>query len=258
MIRCQIESNSSFIELFSFLRFEFLSVDSIENFISWSCECFEYFERFHSLDVWTAICYRLCLSVDVKNPNARCCDQSSILVSQSDSSQSCDKSLHFVPQSDSPLCGIISYLTAQYGGNVSDKGIVNVSGSTILFTHVAKNAVHLLSTSYFMSQNQPNQWLCYDFKNRKVRPTHYSIHAHSNGYNLRSWIFEGSLDGSTWTELDRHTNDQTTNSNHPIGIFSISSHFECQFVRLRQTGVTVGGTHSLILYAMEIFGDLIE
>jgi hypothetical protein len=66
------------------------------------------------------------------------------------------------------------------------------------------------------------------------------------------------MDGSTWTELDRHTNDQTTNSSHRIGTFSVSSEFECQFLRLRQTGVSAYREHYLIRYAMEIFGDLIE
>jgi hypothetical protein len=66
------------------------------------------------------------------------------------------------------------------------------------------------------------------------------------------------MNGSRWTELDRHTDDQTTNSNHPIGTFSVSKQFECQFVRLRQTGVCAQGNHYLILLAMEIFGDLIE
>jgi hypothetical protein len=66
------------------------------------------------------------------------------------------------------------------------------------------------------------------------------------------------MNGSTWTELDRHTNDQTTNSNHQIGTFSISNNSECQFVRLRQTGVNARGDHYLALSAMEIFGDLIE
>jgi hypothetical protein len=182
-----------------------------------------------------------------------------ILFVNSDSAQSCDKSIHFIPQSDHPLCGIISYLTSKHCGNVSDQGIVNVSGSTTYdSSYPAKNAVDLLSTSYFQSVNQPNQWLCYDFKTRKVRPTHYSIHAHSSNYYLRSWIFEGSIDGSTWIELDHHTDDQTTNSSHPIGTFSISKHFEFQIVRLRQTGVNANGNHHLILYAMEIFGYLIE
>jgi hypothetical protein len=142
--------------------------------------------------------------------------------------------------------------------NVQDNGIVNVSGSPADRSFVAKNAADLLPTSYFQSCDEPNRWLCYDLKDRKVRPTHCSIHAHSDNWYLRSWIFEGSNDGSRWTELDRHSDDQTTNSNHPIGTFSISSACEYQFLRLRQTGLNANGGHQLFLYAMEIFGDLIE
>jgi hypothetical protein len=104
MIRCQIESKSSFIESFSFIRFEYLSIDSIKDFISWSCEYFEQFEQFFSIDVWTAICNRLCSSVYVKMQN------------QNHDSRYCYKSIHFVPQSDRPLCGIISYLTSEHCG----------------------------------------------------------------------------------------------------------------------------------------------
>jgi hypothetical protein len=116
MIRDQIESNLCFAELFSFVRFEFLSVESIEDFISWSCQNFECFEHFFSQGLWSAICGRLCLclSHDIKCQNQRYCIAS----------------LHFVPKSDSPLVGIIAYLTAQHGGNVHDQGIVNVSVST--------------------------------------------------------------------------------------------------------------------------------
>jgi hypothetical protein len=205
MIRCQLESKSHFVELFSFIRFEFLSIDSIENFISRSCEYFTRFEQFLSVDVWSAICHRLCLSVDVENQgqsqsqNPRNCDKSLHFIRKSDSSQSCDKSFHFVPQSDSPLCGMISYLTSQCGGNVSDEGIVNVSGSTTYGSNVAKNAVDLLATSYFYALNEPNQWLCYDFTHRKIRPTHYSVHAHS-GHWLPSWILERSINRSQMIE----------------------------------------------------------
>jgi hypothetical protein len=217
-----------------------------------------FYQKMFGVQFVVVYVYQLMLKVKVRNQNPRYCDQSLQFIRQSDSSQSCDKSSHFVPQSDRPFCGIISYLTSEYGGNVSDRGIVNVPGSTTYdSSYSAKNAVDLLSASLFHSLNQPNQWLCYDFKDRKIRPTRYSIHAHYS-HCLRSWIFEGSIDGSNWTELDRHTDDQTTNSNHPIGIFSVSNRCECQFVRLRQTGVSACGHHYLILHAMEIFGDLIE
>jgi hypothetical protein len=51
MIRSRNERNCNFNELFSFIRFEFLSVESIEDFISLSCENFELFEQFFSLDL---------------------------------------------------------------------------------------------------------------------------------------------------------------------------------------------------------------
>jgi hypothetical protein len=133
-------------------------------------------------------------------------------------------SLHFVPEFNTPFSGIIPYLTSEHGGNVHDQQIVNVFGSSVNGSQEAKHAVDFLSSSHFCSINEPNQWLCYDFKNRKVRPTHYSIQPHSD--NWYGWIFEGSLDGSTWTELDGHTDDQTMNSNHPIGIFTVSTQCE--------------------------------
>jgi hypothetical protein len=67
MIRSRNESNfdCNCNELFSFIRFEFLSIESIQDFLSWSCDNFESLEQFLSLNAWIAICGRLCLSVDV-------------------------------------------------------------------------------------------------------------------------------------------------------------------------------------------------
>jgi hypothetical protein len=106
--------------------------------------------------------------------------------------------------------------------------------------------------------NSPNQWLCYDFKDRKIEPTHYSIHAHSNNFYLRHWVLEGSLDGSKWDAVDQHMNDTTTNTEHPIGTFKISKSIAYQYIRLRQTGKNATGDDHLILFAFEIFGRLIE
>jgi hypothetical protein len=93
----------------------------------------------------------------------------------------------------------------------------------------------LQSTTYFCSLNAPDQRLCYDFKNRRVRPTHYSIHA-CFGHYLRSWTFEGSVDGSSWFALDEQKGNSTTNSDHPIGTFSVVDGAECRFIRIRQRG----------------------
>jgi hypothetical protein len=69
---------------------------------------------------------------------------------------------------------------------------------------------------------------------------------------------EGSLDGSQWSELDRHEDDTTTNDQHRIGTFRVSDSQECRFIRIQQTGKNSGGQDYLVLYAFEIFGRLIE
>jgi hypothetical protein len=164
----------------------------------------------------------------------------------------------FSPKCDGSLEGIISHLTAKHGGNVDERGIVAISGSTVHVSCFPRYAADLRTTNYFYSQNAPNQWLCYDFKTRKVQPTHYSIRAHSASYHLRWWVLEGSFDGSKWDEIDRHGNDTTTNDQHPIGTFEVKSSVAYQYIRLRQTGKNAGGSDHLILFAFEIFGRLIE
>jgi hypothetical protein len=74
-------------------------------------------------------------------------------------------------KSESPLDGIIASLTTEHGGNVSDRGIVAISGSVYSESpgNAARNAADLTNTSnYFKSKGEANQWLCHDFENRKV------------------------------------------------------------------------------------------
>lgn len=71
------------------------------------------------------------------------------------------------------MSGIIRYLTNESGGNVRDKGVVIVKGSSeAASSRLAKFAVDLdAKDSQFRSKNLENSWLQYDFKNHKVHPT---------------------------------------------------------------------------------------
>jgi hypothetical protein len=91
-----------------------------------------------------------------------------------------------------------------------------------------------------------------------VRLTHYSIHPHSSNWYLRSWIVEGSLDGSKWLVIDRRDNNNEMTSTHPIGTFTVSQSTESRFIRLRQTGKNARGNDYLTIYAFELFGQLME
>jgi hypothetical protein len=74
---------------------------------------------------------------------------------------------------------------------------------------------------------------------------------------------ETSLDGLTWTEVDRQTDrapkDQRRSafgSGSPKLLFPISSDDECRFIRLTQTGKNADGNDALSIECFEVFGKL--
>jgi hypothetical protein len=109
----------------------------------------------------------------------------------------------FPMQAPDSLEGIISYLTKKHGGNVHEKGIVTITSQSA-YPDALKHVADLTSRTGFDSTNEPGQWVCWDFREMRVRPIHYTIRAAV----LKSWVVEGSLDGESWTELDRQTDNE--------------------------------------------------
>jgi hypothetical protein len=238
IILSRLERDGNGEELLEFVRFEFLASNGIDRFISWSCE---HFDSLHvTISVWKCVTKRLSLNVTPGYVDSRLPARS------------------FVPTPGSPLNGIIAFLTKEHGGNVEDRGIVSISSSSVSGRLSPKNAADLGQQNYFHSLGQPNQWLSYDFKTRRVKITHYSIAAHANNYYLRSWVIEGSMDGqaNSWVTLDSRTNNTEADSDHPIVTFEVTGAESYRFIRLRQTGKCAGGDDYLVLYGFEMFGFL--
>jgi hypothetical protein len=239
----RIECAADSVCLLCEVRFEYLSCESIASFETWSIEHFEDISA--SLRLWRAICVRLSLSVSPSIPNSRSIPKSRPV------------GRVFSPSTDGSLDGIISHLSHEHGGNVHDRGIVSISASSICEPYAPKNAADLETETYFESQCRPDQSLCYDFMNQRLIPTHYTIRTHPNNWFLRSWTLEGSIDGSSWIQLDDQKNNATTNSGRPIGTFAIPHSSECRFIRLRQTGKNASWSDYLILQGFEVFGELV-
>jgi hypothetical protein len=151
------------------------------------------------------------------------------------------------------LEGIISYLTKKHGGNVDEKGIVTITSKSIDPRGALKNVADLTSYVWFLSNDEPGQWICWDFHKMRLCPTHYTIRT----YELKSWVVEASLDGENWTEIDRKTNNQDFKNMNTVS-FSVSKPVESRFIRLTQTGKRHCGDDILDLYAVEFFGTLSE
>jgi hypothetical protein len=145
-----------YFELLGFVRFEYLSADRVKIF------CSQNLDMNISMNsmIWHQLCNRLNLPVD----------DSGVFRDSNRYSVTSFKHVEF--ESSSPLSGIISYLTAKHSGNVHDKGVVTITASSVCGSYAAKNAADLGSDNYWESENQDNSWLCYDFKDRRVKPTH--------------------------------------------------------------------------------------
>jgi hypothetical protein len=150
--------------------------------------------------------------------------------------------------------GIIFELTRKHGGNVHDKGIVLMTSKSVSEGDL-KNLADLRSDSYFRSNDEAGQWVCCEFRDSLIRPTHYTIRSSKNNYP-KSWVFEGSMNGKDWTELDRRKNDSHLKEDLAVHSFEVKSPFECRFLRLTQTGKNHSDSHVLAFSSLEIFGGL--
>jgi hypothetical protein len=247
IIHSRVCTESDFLGLFEYVRFEYLSSTSIEMFIELMNKSLEGM----TMGLWGSLCRRLSFGHrDFRDDrffgrfNYDVCP--------------------FV--SSSPLDGILSHLSRKYGGHVSDGEIISITASgigSIIDTPEVNPLGNLASVGHgevFYTRNAANSWICYDFKEMQISLTHYSIRTDCDYqcYHLRSWILEGSKNGLSWTELDRRENDTTLDSPGVIGTFSIGEGNGEGFrmIRLQQTGRNSRDTDELVVTAIEFFGDI--
>jgi hypothetical protein len=164
---------------------------------------------------------------------------------------------------ESPLEGIVAGLTRQAGGNLADRGVleITVSGCLDPDRFPPKSAADLAHDSVFVSENRPDQWLCYGFKALRVRLTGYAIRSRFDGWansnNLKSWVVEVSSDGSEWKEADRQADNADLNGTNLVKAFPLSAEVEARYVRLRQVGPAHSGKDFLAISGFELFGKVV-
>jgi hypothetical protein len=231
--------------MIQFIRFEFVSKSIATRFISTGSEFVDLIDS----SIWMSLGRRFIDGFSNDQLNCRFLREGKT----------------FCPNGKS-LDGMIVYLTAKCGGNVHDKGLIEATASNIdnsSSLYHPKNATDLQNrSSVFCSNNEPNSWICYDFKEMEVTPTHYSILSCPSGPNQndhpKSWCLEVSGDGKSWIEVHRCENNSDLNGLSQIGTYSVNRSVKCRFVRLRQTGKNHFNRDYLMLSGFEIFGVLRE
>jgi hypothetical protein len=66
-------------------------------------------------------------------------------------------------------------LTTKCGGNVHDRGVVEITASNISGADYPQNAVGLEDDFWFCSEDKPGRWICLDFETVRIEPTHYMM-----------------------------------------------------------------------------------
>lgn len=164
--------------------------------------------------------------------------------------------------------GIISYLKGKCGGNSSNDNEFNITSSSVNgMSYQSKNAIDFENIeSYFCTKNEQNAWIKYDFKDRKVHPTHYSIRTKNGGKgncHLQNWIIEGSNTDrdDDWKKLDSRNNVTLLDEASRIHTFNIQEKPDSKeffrYLRLRQTAKNAHSDYFLTLSALEYFGTII-
>ena len=92
----------------------------------------------------------------------------------------------------------------------------------------------------FQSQNEPNSWICFEFKNYHLIPSNYVIRTYKNEHKAhpKTWVIEGSNDKEKWIPIDEQKDWAHLNGKSRVHAFQISESNQkpFKFIKMRLTG----------------------
>ena len=171
------------------------------------------------------------------------------------------------------LSGIINFLTHQTEGEENKEFDVSGGGDKYLpcpITNLFKyDSDHINDCYYNWGENQPtdrDSWIKFDFGERKINLTSYTIRSNSGGTNRnahpKTWTISGSDDGEHWEVINEQTNNPALN-----GPFK-QHRFECdnknkyyRFIQYKQSDSWDDDKdyqYALYLSCIEFFGSILS
>ena len=149
----------------------------------------------------------------------------------------------------------------QTHGNINDNGTIKITSNSISDnSEQPKNLVDYENdNNFYHSNNTSNIFIQFDFKDKLIQLTNYSIRSresNKNGAHIRNWVVEVSNDGENWEKIDEHVNDSTL-KNKSVAVFKTKKQDDFyRYIQLRQTGEGWSGDYYFAIYCFDIFGKL--
>ena len=235
-------SNPNFSILYEYVDFLNTSNESTNDFLN--AFKFEYFNR----NIWNKILLRL---------------QHSNIKSGVDKLSSSNRYYFEINKTDFLFDGINGFkgILTKIGRKVE------ITASSIFSESVSPQNVIDFSnnkTKYFSSQNSPNSWICFDFKNISVSLYNYSLQSDFSESKTiespKSWVIEGSNDKDEWSIIDQKSDVVFTNQKRFLHTFTIQDPNKTpfRFIRMKMTDSNWNKSNFLKFGSIELFGKLYE
>lgn len=153
-----------------------------------------------------------------------------------------------------PYYGILSFFRTKCGGNVHERGVVNVTTSSNEYFWSKPHLITDGSVEGWSSKDESLSWITFDFKSHLVCLTHYSLRCGDHGYP-KKWEITGSNDGKLWTNIDsRDTSELSDKECHTYTCQSHSRFYK--HIRLTHTEKNIIRSNKLSLCQIEFFGTV--
>ena len=131
----------------------------------------------------------------------------------------------------------------------------------------SSNLVDYNNDNYYFSKDVSNSFVCFDFKDKSVKLSSYSIKSHNDGKNyahLKNWVIEVSDDAKSWKIIDNQKNCSLLNGSNLVANFKIDKKDDddgkfYRYVRIRSSGNSwyQYGNHSQIYFSLiEFYGQI--
>ena len=152
---------------------------------------------------------------------------------------------------------IFEYLSKQCGGISHLKKHVIITSSSN--NPNPENIFDKDVTKYYITKDEKNSWIQFDFLTKKVLISTYSLQTQDCGegnVHLKSWILEGSDDGSTFETIDQEDNCNKLNGPLCEASFGTNQKNPYRYIRLTQTGKNWYNDDRLLIQRIRFYGLL--
>lgn len=166
----------------------------------------------------------------------------------------------FPAQGDETFNGIIKYLNDKTNGNIINE--IDITSSSIsLGNEPIKATLFDDLKSYFHTNGEENSYICFDFKDKRIVPTHYQLRSgpwYKNAHNPKNWVIEVSNDNQNWEIIDEQKECEIINGKSIAHLFQISNSNsnEFRYIKMRQNGKNCAEGFYFNISSFELYGKL--